>query len=196
MEPQLARTSTHSRPSAADEAFVLQRAQAGDRDAFCQLVLTHQDCVFSIALRLTGQHADAEDVAQEVFVQLHAALAHVASPSHLKHWLLRTVSHRAIDRLRKGARQGEVLPLEALSGTMQEEAPDASGDPLAAAHLLRLLAQLQPDARVVLLLRFQEDLDPAEIATVMEMSVNTVKSHLRRSLEWLRSECTGEHHGT
>jgi RNA polymerase sigma-70 factor (ECF subfamily) len=59
-----------------------------------------------------------------------------------------------------------------------------------------LLAQLQPDARVVLLLRFQEDLDPAEIATVMKMSVNTVKSHLRRSLEWLRSECTGGHHGT
>lgn len=196
MEPQLARTSTHSRLSAADEAVVLQRAQAGDRDAFCQLILMHQDRVFSIALRLTGQHADAEDVAQEVFVQLHGAMAQVASPSHLKHWLLRTVSHRTIDRLRQVARQGEVLPLEALAGTMQEEAPDASGDPLAAAHLLRLLSRLQPDAHAVLLLRFQEDLDPAEIATVMEMSINTVKSHLRRSLEWLRSECTGEHHGT
>ncbi len=52
-----------------------------------------------------------------------------------------------------------------------------------------------PEARAVLLLRFQEDLDPTGIASVLEMSVNTVKSHLRRSLEWLRAQCAGDHHG-
>jgi DNA-directed RNA polymerase specialized sigma24 family protein len=46
-----------------------------------------------------------------------------------------------------------------------------------------------------MLLRFQEDLDPADIAVVLAMSVNTVKSHLRRSLEWLRAELAGDNDG-
>ena len=46
-----------------------------------------------------------------------------------------------------------------------------------------------------MLLRFQEDLDPSEIAGVLDMSVNTVKSHLRRSVDWMRAQCVGENHG-
>lgn len=195
MDTQRTRLTANLPPLTVDEA-VLQRARAGEREAFHQLVLAHQARVFSIALRLTGQQTDAEDLAQDTFIQLHAALAQISSAAHLKHWLLRTVSHRAIDRLRQGARQGESLPLEALEAIPQGEAPEPAGDPLAAAHLERLMVQLPPDASAVLLLRFQEDLDPVEIAKVLEMPVNTVKSHLRRSLEWLRAQCAGENHGS
>src|SRR5690606_5117062 len=174
-----------SRLRPTDEEARLQRARAGDRRAFQQLLLDHKAHVFTLALRLTGQRADAEDLAQDVFVQLHAALAQISSPAHLRHWLLRTVSHRAIDRLRQGARQGQAVPLEALAGSPQDQSPAAAEDPMAAARLHRLLLQLQPDARAVLLLRYQEDLDTAEIAAVLGMPVNTVKSHLRRSIEWL-----------
>ena len=52
-----------------------------------------------------------------------------------------------------------------------------------------------PDARAVMLLRYQEDLDPSDIARALGMSVNTVKSHVRRSLDWLRAQYTGEDHG-
>jgi RNA polymerase sigma-70 factor, ECF subfamily len=60
------------------------------------------------------------------------------------------------------------------------------GDPLLQRHLWRLLSNLSPPARAVLLLRYQEDLDPIDIARTLDMPINTVKSHLKRSLEILR----------
>jgi RNA polymerase sigma-70 factor (ECF subfamily) len=130
-----------------------------------------------------------------VFVQLHGSLARMESAAHLTHWLLRTVAHRSIDRLRQRARQGRHLPLEALGEGPHGQAPDSGADPVAAAELHRLLLKLQPDARAVMILRYQEDLDPTDIAAVLDMPVATVKSHLRRSLEWLRTQCAGETHG-
>jgi RNA polymerase sigma-70 factor (ECF subfamily) len=66
---------------------------------------------------------------------------------------------------------------------------------MAASLLYQLLQQLQPDARAVVLLRYQDDLDPVDIAAALDMPVNTVKSHLRRSLQWLRDQCAGDAHG-
>jgi RNA polymerase sigma-70 factor (ECF subfamily) len=189
-------TPSGARPVPTAASPTLQRAQAGDAEAFRQLVIEHQARVFGIALRLTGQRADAEELAQDVFVKLHAALAQIESPAHLTHWLLRTVSHRVIDRLRQQARQGVRVPLEALDESPAAQALESADDPLAAAQLHRLLLQLQPDARAVMLLRYQEDLDPTDIAALLDMPLATVKSHLRRSLEWLRTQCAGEHHGS
>jgi DNA-directed RNA polymerase specialized sigma24 family protein len=84
----------------------------------------------------------------------------------------------------------------ALGESPQAQAPESGHDPLAAAELHRLLLQLQPDARAVMILRYQEDLDPTDIAALLDMPVPTVKSHLRRSLEWLRTQCAGETHGS
>jgi RNA polymerase sigma-70 factor (ECF subfamily) len=180
----------------ADEAAWLRRARIGDAAAFRELLLAHQARVFSIALRFTGRRADAEELAQDVFVQLHGALGQLADPAHLKHWLLRTVSHRCIDRLRQQQRRPRLLPIEALQGAGEAAASsDAQGDPLAGMRLRGLLLQLAPDPRAVLLLRFQEDLDPSDIAVVLDMPLNTVKSHLRRSLDWLREQVAGDNHG-
>jgi RNA polymerase sigma-70 factor (ECF subfamily) len=177
-----------------DEASVLRRAQHDDQSALRQLVQQHQARVFGIALRLTGRHQDAEELAQDVFVQMHGALADMASPAHLTHWLLRTVAHRSIDRLRQYARQGKPVPLDELEESAAAHAPEPMHDPLAAAHLHRLLLQLPPDARAVKLLRYQEDLDPTDIVAVLDMPLATVKSHLRRSLEWLRAQYPGDDH--
>jgi len=73
--------------------------------------------------------------------------------------------------------------------------PDAGADPLWENRLRALLLQLPDAPRAVLTLRFQEDLEPSEIAEVLDMSVNTVKSHLRRSLDWLRGQQAGDGHG-
>jgi RNA polymerase sigma-70 factor (ECF subfamily) len=170
----------------------LQAAQRGDTSAFARLVRSHQARIFSVALRLTGSREDAEELAQDAFVQLHAALAQVASPSHLLHWLLRTVSHRSIDRLRARERAPRLVQID--SGH-EPAGADAAGDPLWENHLRALLLQLPPAPRAVITLRFQEDLEPTEIAEVLDMPVNTVKSHLRRSLEWLRAQQAGDGHG-
>jgi RNA polymerase sigma-70 factor (ECF subfamily) len=180
----------------ADAGSTLRRAKAGDDQAFRLLVEQHQARVFGVALRLVGRRADAEELAQDVFVQLHAFLERIESPAHLTHWLLRTVSHRCIDHLRRESRQGRHLPLEVLDGGAGVPAPEPAHDPVAAAEIHRLLLSLQPDARVVMVLRYQEDLDPSDIAGVLDMPVATVKSHLRRSLEWLRTQCAGETHGS
>lgn len=177
-----------------DPVNMLHLARANDRQAFRSLVTTYQPRVFSMALRLTGQRADAEELTQDVFVQLHAALGQIADPAHLERWLWRTTYHRSIDRLRQHDRQGQKLPLESLASAHEGHAPDSGADPMAASHLYHLLLQLRPDARVVMVLRYQEDLDPLDIAKVLGMPVYTVKSHLRRSLQWLRAQCAGDSH--
>jgi RNA polymerase sigma-70 factor (ECF subfamily) len=174
----------------------LARARRGDLLAFRELLRLHKARVFSIALRFTGRMADAEELAQDVFLKLHGSLGEINSDAHLKHWLLRTVSHRCIDRLRQDGRQPRLVPIESLAQGFEPAAAEANHDPLASARLRQLLRELAPDARAVMLLRFQEDLDPADIASVLAMSVNTVKSHLRRSLDWLRTQMAGENHGS
>jgi len=170
-------------PPPAVLALVLAGARAGDRAAFGRLVREFQGLAFGIALRICGQRADAEEIAQDAFLQLHAQLAAIGDDHHLRHWLIRTVSHRAIDRLRHRERRpaGSDARVELLAAPVRQD------DPLLAQALARLLAELAGPARAVLVLRFQEDLDPTDIAAALDMPLNTVKSHLRRSLEWLRA---------
>lgn len=196
METQPVASAPHDPPpegAAGDDT--LRRAQRGDLPAFRELLRAHKTRVFSLALRILGNSADAEEVAQDVFLRLHGALAQIATGEHLKHWLLRAVSHRCIDRLRSQGSRPRLVPMAALPEGAQPTAVE-EGDHLAIAQIHRLLPELAPEARAVLLLRYQEDLVPSEIATVLAIPVNTVKSHLRRSLEWLRVRLAGDNHGT
>jgi len=165
---------------------LLARAISGDAAAFGTLVRRHQRSVYSLALRMLTDRHQAEDLAQEVFLQLYRSLASVESEEHLGFWLRRVTMHRAIDRLRREPRYltSTLADAELLAG----EAPDA--DPILERRLRGLLEELAPAARAVVVLRYQEDLDPAEIARTLKMPVNTVKSHLKRSLAQLREALT------
>ncbi|MEP7311732.1 MAG: sigma-70 family RNA polymerase sigma factor [Pseudomonadota bacterium] len=172
---------------AADSDECLRDARAGNPAAFGRLITLHQARVFSLALRLTGRREDAEELAQDAFLQLHGNLARIDSPAHLRHWLYRTVTHRTIDHLRRRARQPLYVPADSAAEPAAEPAADADeSDPLLRRRLLQLILQLPEMARAVIVLRFQEDLDPVDIARLLDMPINTVKSHLRRSLDWLR----------
>jgi RNA polymerase sigma-70 factor (ECF subfamily) len=160
----------------------LSRARSGDSVAFAALVRGHQRVVYSLALRMLSDPHKAEDLAQDVFMRLHRRLAQIQSDAHLLFWLRKVTTHLAIDRLRQEPRV-EVVSLNREPG-IPSESPD--GDPLLQRQLNALIAQLPPAPRAVVLLRYQEDLDPSEIAETLDMSINTVKSHLRRSLEALR----------
>jgi RNA polymerase sigma-70 factor (ECF subfamily) len=180
---------------AAGSGGVLDRARRGDLTAFRELLRAHKGRVFSMALRIMGNSADAEEVAQDVFLQLHGALAQISTPGHQTHWLLRAISHRCIDRLRQQGSRPRLVSIDAVPEFAQGTAAAEEGDLFAAAQVRRLLLELTPEARAVVLLRFQEELVPSEIATVLAMPLNTVKSHLRRSLEWLRAQLTRDDHG-
>ena len=76
-------------------------------DEFRRLIETHQRMVFSIALRVTGDYANAEEVAQDVFLELHRSGDRLAGEDHIKYWLRRVATHRAIDSLRRRAQRPE-----------------------------------------------------------------------------------------
>jgi RNA polymerase sigma-70 factor, ECF subfamily len=160
----------------------LARAIAGDGAAFAALVRRHQRAVYSLGLRMLSDRFQAEDLAQEVFLQLYRSLSSLESEAHLAFWLRRVTINRAIDRLRREP-LGISATLEEADGLASES---AEVDPILERRLRSLLRELPPAARAVVLLRYQEDLDPTEIARTLKMSVNTVKSHLRRSLALLR----------
>jgi RNA polymerase sigma-70 factor (ECF subfamily) len=160
----------------------LVRAKAGDMAAFEAIVREHQSMVFSVAYHFAGNRAAAEDVAQDVFLELFRSLAQIDSAAHLCSWLRRVASHRCIDRFRK--RRFEA-PLDAPA--LEPRAHDRPRDVLFDERIRREIAELPPQARAVMILRFQEDLDPREIAEALGMPVNTVKSHVRRSVETLRA---------
>ena len=147
----------------------------------------YQGSVFSIGYRMLNRRDAAEDLAQDVFLQLYRKLDSIESLEHLGFWLRRVAANLAIDRLRRAA-HGATQPLEEVA---EVEAPQQEGDPLLSRELSRLLGELSPAARAVMLLRYQEDCDVADIAAALEMPVNTVKSHIKRSLTALRGKMVG-----
>lgn len=164
---------------------LLERARRGEIAAFRDILRRHQDRVYTLALRLVRGREDAEELAQDVFVSLHRHLADIVSEEHLRFWLRRTVCHRAIDRLRRRP-SAPALPL---ASAAEIEGPAAGTDPILERRLRALVGQLPPMARAAILLRYQEDLDPPEIARTLGVPLNTVKSHLKRSLALLRGRC-------
>jgi RNA polymerase sigma-70 factor (ECF subfamily) len=170
----------------------LLEARAGEPKALAALVRAHQRSVYSLALRMLGTRDLAEDLTQEVFMEMTDNLTSMQSSEHLTFWLRRVTTHRAIDQLRRRAR----IEITSLDEQTQHSGGQATGgqavsaaeelDPVWQRHSRLLLAELTPDARAVVLLRYQEDLDPMDIAQTLGMSINTVKSHLKRSLEFMR----------
>lgn len=150
------------------------------------LMLEHQGMVYSIARRILGDRFLAEEAAQDVFLELHATLGDLQTNEHVTHWLRRVTVHRSIDRVRHRERRPEVsMDQEDLPELGVEAAPS---DPLLSRQLRQLVESLPVVPRTVVVLRYQEDMSPEEIATVMEMPVATVKSHLRRTLKLLREK--------
>ena len=166
----------------------LTRSAQGDSLAFAELVQKHQGMVFSIAYHFLHDRALAEDLAQEVFLELYQSLDRIESTAHLTYWLRRVTANRCIDQGRKKFRRREL----ALEDAPEPSAPSQPqvNDPLLLKQLQQSVAGLPEKQRMVVILRFQEGLGPAEIAEVLAMPVNTVKSTLHRSLADLRKGLT------
>ncbi len=163
---------------------VLGRAAAGDSAAFEEIVRTHQSMVFGVACHFLRDSGRAEEVAQEAFLRLYQNLGRIESQTHLLQWLRKVTWRCAIDELRRAGR-GKETPLE---DAPEPVAPDPPGDLLLKERLLKLVASLPPRARMMVILRYQEDLDLAEIARTMDVPLNTVKSGLSRALAVLRQK--------
>src|SRR5262245_52996339 len=163
-----------------------------DAAGFASLMREHQSMVYSLAYHFLHNRAAAEDLTQDVFLRLYQSLKTIQSPSHLKHWLRQATCRRCIDAARR-SRLRRFLTL----GAVPEPAVDMNvADPVLERRMRALVAALPPKLRMTVVLRYQEDLEPTEIAAVLGVPLSTVKSSLRRSLARLRTSLTRQLQGT
>ncbi|HEV2382963.1 MAG TPA: RNA polymerase sigma factor [Terriglobia bacterium] len=168
------------------EGEVLERAAAGDSSAFEEIVREHQSMVFSLACYFLHDAARAEEIAQEAFLRLFQNLDRIESPAHLVQWLRKVTWRCAIDESRKNSHQPSVSLEDAPEPAVEQK----GGDLLADRSVRAMVASLPPRPRMMVILRYQEELELAEIAKVMGIPVNTVKSSLNRALGVLRNKLT------
>ena len=179
------------RPEAAgtaDERRLIAQAQAGDTAAFRTLVERHQARAHALALRILRSASDAEEVAQDAFVRVWTALPGFRGESTFATWLYRIVARRAFDRAqvlknrRSRERQDEQLP--------EPATPEKREDTLRAAKLQEMIARLSPAQRASVTLYYYEGRSVEEVAHVLGMPENTVKTHLLRARAALRAAWT------
>ena len=168
---------------AGDAPRFLDRLRAGDAPAFEELVMTYQHRVFGVALRMLGNRAEAEDVAQEAFVRAHRALGEFRGDAKLSTWLYAITSRLCLNRLASGerrlTRQGEDALLRLSDAGPR---PDAALERRELETALgRAIAELPEDRRIVVVLRDIEGLSYEEIAQVLELTLGTVRSRLHRA---------------
>lgn len=184
---------TEERETVAGEDVALARAAAeGDSAAFELLIRRHTGRVYRIALRICGNPADAEDVAQEVFLKLYRSLGKFQGESSFTTFLYRVTTNAALDFLR-GRKRRETVPLETEENSPSAVLPDLDMLPderLERRELQRAvrrgIAKLPAGQRAALALRELEGLSYAEVATVLGLSEGTVKSRIARGRERLR----------
>lgn len=171
-----------------NEILLISRARTGDREAFGALVEQYRDNVYRLAYRMCGNAYDADEAAQEAFVAAWRALPNFRGDAKFSTWLYRLTTNAAIDVMRREKRHkavgdGEMMevadtsnsPQETVERTEQQEA------------VQRALATLSAEYREVLLLRYMEELDYAEIAEVLKLPSGTVKSRINRAKAALKS---------
>lgn len=170
------------------EQHWLDKARAGDRQAFGHLVEAYQRPVINLTYRMLGNSEEAADAAQEAFLRAYTRL-HQYNPDHkFSTWLFSIANHHCIDRLRK--RRVTVLPIDEspLAFSLDSETPQPEEHLLAkerSIELQALLDQLEPEYRTPLILRYWHECSYQEIADTMEISLAAVKSRLFRARQKL-----------
>lgn len=204
--------SSARRPDPFEDAKFLERLRAREERAFDQLVKGYERRVFALVVRMLGSAAEAEDVAQEVFVQVFRAIDQFRGESRLSTWIFRIAvnlsKNRALYLQRRHAGQssdvedahelGERVPLgQAARGTAAIVArPDQLVEGMQVERIVqKAIAALEDSFRECLLLREVEDMSYEEIAEITGLPAGTVKSRIHRARASVRSfveEALGE----
>ncbi|MEP7024917.1 MAG: sigma-70 family RNA polymerase sigma factor [Actinomycetota bacterium] len=170
---------------AVTEADLVARARSGDMAAFEELVMAYADRLFAVLLRLLGDRAEAEDVAQEVMLRAWRGIGRFRGNSSFFTWLYRIAVNEANRSLQKAARRPLTVPVE--TGTPQIPA-DARDEPARRAEQQELraalagaLASLPPDYRAAIVLRDIEGLSTKEAADITGVGQAAFKSRLHQA---------------
>jgi len=169
----------------SDDAALVKRLSTGDLEALDALFHRHASALLNLARRITGSVVDAEDVVQDLFVGLPAAVHRYTERGSFGAWL-RTVTVRlALDRVRRGTRRQEVALDLAGEQAAAAETPEVRWD------LERAIATLPRDLRVVFVLKEVEGFSHAEIGRLLGIRTGTSEVRLHRALRALRRALGG-----
>ncbi|HEX2328959.1 MAG TPA: sigma-70 family RNA polymerase sigma factor [Candidatus Angelobacter sp.] len=170
--------------SQQDEAALLARIHAGDESAMAELYDRYSGIVYGVALRVLGSTASAEDLLQEVFLQLwRNPRAFDAERGRLAPWLAVIARNRAIDMLRRRPMEEDIDELPISTGVNLE---DEAGERMAIDKVRGVLAQLPQEQRKTLEMAFFEGMTHTEISAKLGEPLGTVKTRIRSGLLALR----------
>jgi RNA polymerase sigma-70 factor (ECF subfamily) len=184
--------------SAADSDLVA-RAAAGDTSAFHALVERHRTMVYRVAFQFAGNHHDAEDIAQDVFIKVFRSLDRFRYDAQLTSWLYRIVMNACIDFRRRQAPAGwapftEDAELKMLNTPEEGPGPEDTAYGLQIGERLEAeVARLPPGQRVVFTMRHHEGLELSEIAEALGLAEGTVKRQLHAAVHRLRAALSSSH---
>jgi RNA polymerase sigma-70 factor, ECF subfamily len=179
-------------PALTPDGLILAQAQAGDQSAFAQLYATHKRRVYSLCLRMLGNVAEAEDLTQEAFLQLHRKIATFRGDSAFSTWLHRLTINVVLMHLRRKGLNLISLD-EALDPTPESGPARSFGAPdlrLSGAidrmTLERAVESLPAGYRLIFVLHDIEGYEHNEIATLLDCSIGNSKSQLHKARMKLR----------
>jgi len=174
------------------ERLLVARLVRRDEEAFNELVRQHGDRVFNLVLRMVGSRAEAEDIAQEVFVTVFKSIDSFRSEAKLSTWLLRIAANHAKNRIKYLARRREHEPGGSDSADLADEGkapaqshihgPDVLLEAAETEDIMqKAIATLEEDQRLLVVLRDVEELSYEEIVEITGLPEGTVKSRLHRA---------------
>lgn len=160
------------------DRWLVDKARSGDVDAYEVLVRRHRGRIYRIALRMMGNPHDAEDVAQDVVIQVWTALAGFTGSSSFTTWVYRIVVNRCLNALRRQPRTRPILDTD--------PPPDGGAEDMVVAKqrahaALEAVAALPPDQRAVIVLHQIEGLSYREVAAIVNVSEDAVRGRLHRA---------------
>ncbi|MCD6302972.1 MAG: sigma-70 family RNA polymerase sigma factor [Anaerolineae bacterium] len=159
-------------------------ARHGDEEAFAKLVKAYQRPIYNLAYRMLGSPSEAEDATQETFLRAYTRLHTYDSSRKFSSWILSIGSHYCIDRLRR--RRGKNISMEEIMSERWLPDDDPRPEQRALANerealIQRMLQEVAPQYREVLILRYWHDHSYEDIAEITHASVSAVKSRLHRA---------------
>ncbi len=168
---------------------LIDEVRRGSSSAFRALVQTHMRQAYDIAYSILGDHDDADDVAQEAFVNVHRSLGGFRGDADFSTWLFRIVRNCALNTLkqRKRKRRREVELVVADRETITVDAAVHDVDD-ARAYIERALHELPTLQRAVVMLRHVSGLSTEQVSRILNCSQGTVKTHLHRGLKKMRDK--------
>jgi RNA polymerase sigma-70 factor (ECF subfamily) len=184
-----------------DDAQLIPRAAAGDRAAFRALVERHRAMVYRVAFQFAGNHHDADDIAQEVFLKVFRSLGSFRRDAQFTSWLYRIAMNACIDHGRRAAPPAAAVgaedadPLESLpSETPGPEERTYAGE--LGIVLREAIERLPPRQRLIFTMRHFEELKLSEIAEALNLAEGTVKRQLHAAVHRLRAALREKVSGT